>query len=47
MEKSNPPPDVKDAIEHFVGTGGMQIDDPDLESNSSRVKEWIEQVCVT
>jgi hypothetical protein len=47
MEKYNPPPDVKAAIEHFVITGGPQTDDPDLESNSSRIKDWIEQVCVT
>jgi cytoskeletal protein RodZ len=45
MEKYNPPSDVKDSIEHFVDTGGLQIDDPDMTANSDRIKEWIEEVC--
>jgi hypothetical protein len=47
LEKYNPPGDVKDAIEHFVGTGGAQFDDPDFDKYNKQVKAWVDQVCPT
>ena len=47
LEKYNPPADVREAIEHFVDAGGLQSDDPDLEAKTLKIKDWVEQVCVT
>jgi hypothetical protein len=45
LEQYNPPSAVKDAIEHFVTTGGAHFDDPDYTKNNKLVKNWVEQVC--
>ena len=45
LEKYNPPADAKEAIEHFVGTGGAQIDDPDFDKYNKRVDQWVKEVC--
>ena len=47
LEGYNPPSKVKDAIEHFVTTGGAHFDDPDYTKNNKLVKDWVEQVCPT
>ncbi len=45
LERYNPPSDVKDAIEHFVGTGGAQFDDPDFTKTSKSISAWVKGVC--
>jgi hypothetical protein len=45
MEKYNPPPDVKAAIEHFVDTVGPKDDDPDAGTNSAKEAAWVKAVC--
>jgi hypothetical protein len=47
LEGYNPPGKVKDAIEHFVGTGGAHFDDPDYTKNNKVLDGWIKQVCPT
>ena len=47
LEGYNPPSKVRDAIEHFVTTGGAHFDDPDYTKNNKLVKDWVEQVCPT
>jgi PBP1b-binding outer membrane lipoprotein LpoB len=43
--KYNPPPDVQEAIDHFVSTQGAQFDDPDYDKFNSRIDEWVKVVC--
>lgn len=43
--KYNPPSSVAQAIEHFVGTGGAQFDDPDFQTNNDKVEKWVKEVC--
>jgi PBP1b-binding outer membrane lipoprotein LpoB len=43
--KYNPPPDVQEAIDHFVSTEGAQFDDPDYDKFNSRIDEWVKVVC--
>lgn len=45
FEKYDPPADVKDAIEHFVGTNGAQFDDPDYDKYNKQIDDWVKQVC--
>lgn len=45
LERYNPPASVKDAIEHFVTTGGAHFDDPDYTKNNKLVDGWVKQVC--
>ncbi|MEE6138362.1 hypothetical protein SKC41_18770 [Mycobacterium sp. 050128] len=47
LEKYNPPAKVKDAIEHFVTTGGAHFDDPDYTKNNKLVSDWVKGVCPT
>jgi hypothetical protein len=47
MEKYTPPAKVKDAIEHFVTTGGGHFDDPDFTKNHKLITDWVNQVCPT
>lgn len=47
LEKYNPPPAVKGAIEHFVTAGGAHFDDPDYTSNNKLLDTWVKQVCPT
>jgi hypothetical protein len=43
--KYNPPPDVQEAIDHFVSTEGAQFDDPDYQEFNTRIDEWVKAVC--
>jgi hypothetical protein len=43
--KYNPPPDVQEAIDHFVSTKGAQFDDPDYQEFNTRIDEWVKVVC--
>jgi hypothetical protein len=45
FEKYDLPASVKDAVEHFVGTGGAQFDDPDYDKYNNAIEGWIKQVC--
>jgi hypothetical protein len=45
FEKYDPPADVKDAVEHFVGTNGAQFDDPDYDKYNKLIDGWVKQVC--
>ena len=45
FEKYDLPADVKDAVEHFVGTGGAQFDDPKYDKFNNAIEGWIKQVC--
>jgi outer membrane murein-binding lipoprotein Lpp len=45
LERYSPPSDVKDAIEHFVGTGGAQFDDPDYMKYNKTLSGWVKGVC--
>jgi hypothetical protein len=47
LEKYNPPSNVKDAIEHFVTTGGAHFDDPDYTKNNKLVSDWVKGICPT
>ena len=47
LESYNPPGSVKDAIEHFVSTGGAHFDDPDYTKNNKVLDGWVKQVCPT
>ena len=43
--KYNPPATAKAGIDHFVGTGGAQITDPDYDKNNEAVTNWVHQLC--
>jgi hypothetical protein len=45
LEKYEPPQSARDAIEHFVQTGGAQFDDPGYKSNNDALDKWVHQVC--
>jgi hypothetical protein len=45
LAKYDPPPDVQEAIDHFVGTNGAQSDDPDYDKFNSRIDDWVKAVC--
>jgi hypothetical protein len=45
LEGFDPPAGAKSAIEHFAGTGGAQIDDPDYSTNNDVLDAWVHQVC--
>jgi hypothetical protein len=45
FEKYGPTADVKDAVEHFVGTNGAQVDDPDYDKYNKLIDGWVKQVC--
>jgi hypothetical protein len=45
FEKYDPPADVKDAVEHFAGTNGAQVDDPDYDKYNKLIDDWVKQVC--
>ena len=45
VESFNPPADVRDAVEHFVSTGGLQQTDPKKNEYSRTVNNWVEKVC--
>ncbi|MGX9791807.1 hypothetical protein [Mycobacterium sp. MMS18-G62] len=45
FEKYDLPAAVKEAVEHFVGTGGAQFDDPDYDKYNNAIENWIKQVC--
>jgi ABC-type enterochelin transport system substrate-binding protein len=43
--KYNPPPDVQEAVDHFVQTQGAQFDDPDFDKFNSAIDNWVKAVC--
>jgi hypothetical protein len=45
FEKYDLPGEVKDAVEHFVGTNGAQFDDPDYDKYNKTIDDWVKQVC--
>ena len=45
LEEYDPPAQVKDAIEHFVSTGGAHANDPDYPKNNQILDGWVKQVC--
>jgi len=45
LEGHNPPTPVKNAIEHFVSSGGAHFDDPDYPKNYKVLDDWVQQVC--
>jgi hypothetical protein len=47
LEKYNPPANVKEAIEHFVTTGGAHFDDPDYTKYNKVLSGWVKGVCPT
>jgi hypothetical protein len=47
LEKYSPPAEVKEVVEHFVTTQGMQFDDPQASTDSKILKAWVDQVCPT
>jgi hypothetical protein len=47
LEVYNPPGSVRNAIEHFVSTGGAHFDDPDYAKNHKTLDEWVKKVCPT
>ena len=47
LEGYDPPGSVKNAIEHFVTTGGAHFDDPDYTKNHKVLDEWVKAVCPT
>ena len=47
VEKYNPPSDVKNVVEHFVTTIGVQFDDPQAAAGTAALKAWVDRVCPT
>jgi hypothetical protein len=45
LEKQNPPDQVKQAIEHFVTTVGVQGSDPTADQMDKTISDWRKQVC--
>lgn len=45
FEKYDLPDDVKEAVEHFVSTGGAQFDDPNYDKFNNAIEVWIKKVC--
>jgi hypothetical protein len=45
LENYNPPSSVKEAIEHFVTTGGAHFDDPDYMKYNKTLSGWVKGVC--
>ena len=45
LEKYSPSESARDAIEHFVQTGGAQFDDPSYKSSNDALDKWVHQVC--
>ena len=45
LEKQSPPDPVKQAIEHFVSTGGVQASDPNADQADKTISVWVKQVC--
>lgn len=45
FEKYDLPASVKEAVEHFVGTGGAQFDDPSYDKYNGAIEHWVKQVC--
>jgi hypothetical protein len=41
----DPPPSVRDAIDHFVNTGGAHFDDPDYTKNHKILDDWVKASC--
>jgi hypothetical protein len=32
-------------VDHFVGTGGAQFDDPEYDKYNNAIEGWVKQVC--
>lgn len=47
VEKYSPPADVKNVVEHFVTTIGVQFDDPQAAAGTAALKAWVDRVCPT
>jgi hypothetical protein len=47
IERYNPPPSAKAAIEYFVGAGGAHFDDPDYPRHYKVLDDWLKQICPT
>jgi hypothetical protein len=45
LEKYTPSESARDAIEHFVQTGGAQFDDPGYKRFNDALDSWVHQVC--
>jgi hypothetical protein len=45
IEGFNPPDDVRAAVEHFVSTGGLRQSDPQKNTLSKTINNWVEKVC--
>jgi hypothetical protein len=45
LGKPGPPDSVKQAIEHFVSTGGVQASDPSADQAEKTIGDWVKQVC--
>lgn len=45
LETYDPPSAAKEAIEHFAETGGLQIDDPDVDKFNAILDQWTKAVC--
>jgi hypothetical protein len=45
LEKYTPSASARDAIEHFVQTGGAQFDDPGYKRFNDALDSWVHQVC--
>jgi hypothetical protein len=43
--KFDPPASVTEALQHFVGTGGVHLDDPDFDEHNTRIDDWVKAVC--
>jgi hypothetical protein len=45
LDKYEPSESARDAIEHFVETGGAQFDDPGYKKFNDALDAWVHQVC--
>jgi hypothetical protein len=43
--KYHPPPDVRQAVDHFVSARGAHSDDPDFDESNRRIDDWVAAVC--
>ncbi|MEZ0053356.1 hypothetical protein ABIA30_004385 [Mycobacterium sp. MAA66] len=45
IESFSPPDNVREAVEHFVSTGGLKQTDPKKNDYSKTINNWVEKVC--
>lgn len=45
LEKYDPPANVRNAIEYFVGARGAMFNDPNFATRNKAISDWVKQKC--